>query len=397
MSLENFDSVLGFAAVMLTLSLVVTAGVQFIGAMLRLRHGSLVWGLAQLFHQLGLDVVLARQLARHITVDSPALASRAALGLPAGAEAITREELLNALQAIGTGNHGATISPAIRQWLNGLVSARATLAPDVQAITAELARLFPAQAGAAGDAVERAVAAGSELSRQLGIWFDAAMTRTADRFALMTRYVTVLLSAAVVLLLGVDAVHMFKTLQGDKALRAAWVTGAENLTKEASSLLGQQRCADAEAQAVRQLAGKPDTAAATKAALLKALEAHPAMSSPAERKALLEQAGAGAESPALEAALRDSLQACTLAAADEVKKRLQAATQSPDLLQGSVFSRPGKPAAGQPAPPARDPAGMLLAWVLLSLGAPFWFNVLKTLTSLRPLVASRADATAKSG
>lgn len=387
MSLQNFDSVLGFAAVMLTLSLVVTAGVQFIGALLRLRHGSLVWGLGQLFHQLGLDAVLARQLARHITVNSPALSSRAALGLPGGAEAITQQELLNALQAISTCQQGAALSPGIERWLKDLTSARATLAPDVQAITAELAKLFPAQATAAGDAVQRAVATGSELSRQVGIWFDAAMTRTADRFALMTRYVTVVLSAALVLLLGVDAVHMFKTLQADKELRATWVTGAEGLTKEASSLLAQQRCADAESQAVRQLAAKPETPAAAKAALLKALEARPPLASPAERKALLEQAGAGAETAALEAALRDALQACTLAAADEVKKRLQAATQSPDLLQGSVFSRAGET--------ARDPGGMLLAWVLLSLGAPFWFNVLKTLTSLRPLVASRADAPAK--
>ena len=35
--------------------------------------------------------------------------------------------------------------------------------------------------------------------------------------------------------------------------------------------------------------------------------------------------------------------------------------------------------------------GLLLAWVLLTLGAPFWFNMLKSMSSLRPLIASRSD------
>jgi len=35
--------------------------------------------------------------------------------------------------------------------------------------------------------------------------------------------------------------------------------------------------------------------------------------------------------------------------------------------------------------------GVLATGMLVSLGAPFWFNALKTLCNLRPAVASRVD------
>ena len=38
---------------------------------------------------------------------------------------------------------------------------------------------------------------------------------------------------------------------------------------------------------------------------------------------------------------------------------------------------------------AREFWGTLVAAALLSLGAPFWFNALKTLTSLQPIVAGK--------
>jgi hypothetical protein len=36
--------------------------------------------------------------------------------------------------------------------------------------------------------------------------------------------------------------------------------------------------------------------------------------------------------------------------------------------------------------------GVLVTGALLSLGAPFWFNTLKTLSNLRPILASKAES-----
>jgi hypothetical protein len=41
--------------------------------------------------------------------------------------------------------------------------------------------------------------------------------------------------------------------------------------------------------------------------------------------------------------------------------------------------------------PLRHLLGLLASAALLSLGAPFWFNALKTLTSLRPILADQVD------
>jgi hypothetical protein len=38
--------------------------------------------------------------------------------------------------------------------------------------------------------------------------------------------------------------------------------------------------------------------------------------------------------------------------------------------------------------------GVLLTAALLSLGAPFWFNMLKQLVNLRPVLANKQDAPA---
>jgi hypothetical protein len=37
---------------------------------------------------------------------------------------------------------------------------------------------------------------------------------------------------------------------------------------------------------------------------------------------------------------------------------------------------------------------VLATAILLSLGAPFWFNMLKQLTNLRPILANKQDAPA---
>ncbi|MDT7836014.1 hypothetical protein [Aquabacterium sp. OR-4] len=395
MSLDTFDTVLGFAAVMLMLSLFVTAVVQLVSALLRLRHGSLVWGLGQLFSQLGLDEVLARQLARQVTTQSPALASRASIGLAAGAEAISRDELIHALNDLAAGRHVQGLAPQVLQWVQALVAPNAAPAPDLSAVQAELTKLFPAQAQAASEAVNRALVTSTALSTQVGLWFDAAMSRTADRFALFTRYVTVALSGAVVLCLGVDAVHIYTTLRSDNNLRSTWVAAAGPLVTQADKLLGQTSCSQLPLQALRRLIDNPATPADTDAAIQKQIDLNPPLPDMAAAQALLDRAGASAHAQALAEAEVASAQKCVNNALAEVKTQLKAMQTTQPLLLGSPLPPPQ--AASGPAATAAATRndhrlfGGLLAWVLLSLGAPFWFNLLKTLSSLRPLVATRAE------
>ena len=46
-------------------------------------------------------------------------------------------------------------------------------------------------------------------------------------------------------------------------------------------------------------------------------------------------------------------------------------------------------------PTGREWPGLLIAIAFLSLGAPFWYNILKKLASLRPLIAVKHEHQAK--
>lgn len=66
----------------------------------------------------------------------------------------------------------------------------------------------------------------------------------------------------------------------------------------------------------------------------------------------------------------------------------QAASINGQLARAGIDLWPD-PYPGFPKP--QEFPGLLVAAALLSLGAPFWFNMLKTLSNLRPLVATREE------
>jgi hypothetical protein len=80
----------------------------------------------------------------------------------------------------------------------------------------------------------------------------------------------------------------------------------------------------------------------------------------------------------------------TVASQKLIQEGAQNASQIAKLASQSGFDIlkfrwPAKPDVGYLA-------GVLATAALLSLGAPFWFNALKAMTNLRPVVASKEDA-----
>ncbi|NQV35470.1 MAG: hypothetical protein HQ515_22445, partial [Phycisphaeraceae bacterium] len=97
--LQYMDTVLGFAIVMLLLSLLVTALVQMLVAMAGTRSQALQWGLERLLKQAGLDVgdgdgnakVIAEAVLKHPSITTNGYYS---------ATAIRYEELLKILRSL---------------------------------------------------------------------------------------------------------------------------------------------------------------------------------------------------------------------------------------------------------------------------------------------------------
>ena len=184
MSLDVFDTVLSFASVMLVLSLFVTAWVQLLGGFLRLRHRNLRWGLERLLNQLDPENKLAGQakaVARKIASEVPALANDSRL-FGGGTEALKPAELVKTLRALAAAEDSGAAGQAVKALVDSIDTKGppTALGSNIDAISNELVTLFPSQAKAVQEAVDRGVKRGDALARQVGDWFDTVMDRVAD-------------------------------------------------------------------------------------------------------------------------------------------------------------------------------------------------------------------------
>jgi hypothetical protein len=158
------------------------------------------------------------------------------------------------------------------------------------------------------------------------------MDRTAQRFTLHARLWTVVLSILFVFVAHFDALRVLKQISSDAELRARLVGLTDTMTEKADKILAPKD---------ERPAGGAPTAPA-----------------PADIDAVKQLKGQ----------------------ADEIKKQLGDAG-----IQLVPVPYPGL------CPTLAELPGMLAAAALLSLGAPFWFNVLKNLSNLRPLLATRQE------
>lgn len=362
MSLQTFDTVLAFAVVMLILSLFITAWVQFLSALLRLRSGNLEWGLRRLMEQLDPEGklthhrdILVREVLQH-----PALA-RDSTWFGRKAEAIKPDELVKALKQLATAPDADSLASVVKDWVASLSpqQGQSDAQAQIDAITAEAGKLFPQQTTALREAVERAIRGRDEVALRVSQWFDSAMDRTSERFALQCRWLTVVGAGVLVLALGVDALWIMRQLNDKPELRGTLIAQVPDL----------QARNENKAAAACDLVADAGTA--------------PAAGAPASGPSASEAAKACVE------LRRQELQAA--------RTRIDQGV-TPLLLPGWWAVPPAGPSDGSARPSAAQGAqrrpggiGLVLSFVLLSLGAPFWFNVLKNLSSLRPLVAAKAD------
>jgi hypothetical protein len=281
---EHLDTVIAFVVAMLGVSLIVLIGTQSVSALLGYRGTNLKWGLIQLLKTADpkLDEqaeAIAQRILTHPLISDSNMARFARrfanvplLGLFLGrihlASSIRLEELIGLLQKVSAGS-----SPALGP----------RLVPEVQQ------------------------------------WFDSAMDRVRQRFAMQMRIWTIVFSFLFVLVLHFDAIRLYKHLSSDPIARA-------------------------------------ELAASSQAMLNLAPQITQAPASPA----IGDNAKAQAEQLTMQA--------------KEVQKQLTKADFPLSPMPFLDFSHDNL-------------SGLLLAGILLSLGAPFWFNALKSLCSLRPVPA----------
>lgn len=346
--LQYLDTIIAFAAVMLGVSVLVTALTQVVNAILGLRSKSLVWGLETLLTYIDPDF---KEHARQIV------------------DKILRHHLLS-----HTGGRRAT---AIRQD-EFVALLEETMSQENYAAgirTVEQQRRTSAEAQApAGESARFKFKAPAEYLNTLELWFDRVMDRVSERFALRARWVTVGFALILAAVLHLDAIALFEKLYSDAELRTSLMQSTEVLLDHANDAFALS--ASGYTEAVARL--KASNAAA------KQLGMPPEFySAAAARDWIYAQIGDSSAAGALIVEYNNILNAVLR---EKIGRLVNVADSIRSDLNQTRFTLIPNPYPQWPYG-WRPIIGMITSMILLSLGAPFWYNVLKSLANLRPRVA----------
>jgi hypothetical protein len=474
--LDQLETLIAFALIMLLLSLIITTFVQAFNVVLQRRGFNLLWGLEQILRQMNIDdEKIVKNLANRV-LSHPALSAASRLNplnllkqIPwIGNLAIIRDMSMYATairvdelaRVLGSALADPNVVPAneqikawyqrtqdaakslakvlssdsktlagqlselgervlgeqVRQLLPDAVKANVTaddlgkvinrvctdLALDpAQPIEAALKSIgtrvrdaLPAAAVTAeqlGNAIERTFAAKLAQVRKAGAdlkaWFDTVMDRTTERFVAWNRWVSVAASFVLCLVLQVDGLDILKKLHTDKQLRAALVAQVDPTLEEAGKILALSSTGIA-TNALREMAadlraaGYADNVPSdldTRAKGENWLKEN--IKDPKQREALL-------------AKYHDKFEELAKNRLDYLAKTRKELVDKLDETQVKLFpalEAENFKAWWCPLRKWHHLVGILMAWILLSLGAPFWFNMLKNLSNLRPILAGKVE------
>ena len=222
--------------------------------------------------------------------------------------------------------------------------------------------------------------ASSAFLAKIHSWFDQTIDRTVDRFTLTARKVTFGCAAVVVVFLQLDTIALINQLSTDSQLRNTLVQQAMDISASSGATGATTSGVAASAASGATGATSGVTGSTSSGATGTTTSGTNAPATPA--------------TGAIGTSGRTS--ATTVDAVHELRHQLDI---NSDQIQGlaslGLFRVPQS--VGEWAKEFQSGnaimkiSGLLISVVLLSLGAPFWYNALKTLIGLRSVVAGKDD------
>jgi hypothetical protein len=399
MILQYLDTIIAFSVVLLGLSLLITVLNQMISTLFGYRGTNLLWGVEKVLSTI--DPALAgkaRDMATKILTEpiiSDSLFSRFK-DVPILKSISSRWRIASAISAQDLVHGLRKMASDLRKQEPPDEATAAALDAVLGAVDPEAARkavlveklvqqVAPGAVDKADTFVQQLETSAQQAVGMVEVWFNRAMDRSSQRFAIQMRLWTV--AFAVLLAFGAH-INSFQVLQ------SLW-----NSPETRNNLVNSRDVVMQEAAVVLSPAA-PGTAATGPAVPLKIVNGAmktlqsqdknaAALGSPLVFQSL-DQAIAWLNEKA-DASHRDLL------VAEYQKLVLNDLTDQFKGIKKEIESA-GFVLIPSPYPGLfsygdwRNFAGILVTAAFLSLGAPFWFNALKTLSNLRPLVASRQDA-----
>src|SRR6267154_1495759 len=414
--LQQLDIAIAFVVLMLILSLLVTAIVQAISAVLDLRGRNLARALADLFKQMDPSLRakagenfrnwLAHPFTRETTLATQladAVATHPILAHTfTRAKAVRKDELLDVLKDLCSDNPNgaidATVQTKLKAMLGSQLSHGAGSAEAIQALASKIVAQVPPEAK---DAVNKAVvdALGKVSSLEAGVekWFDTVMDRASDIFTRWTRIITVAISVLLVVVMQIDAGSILSQISTNSEVRAG-------LIKISDAALS--RAEDLEKESHRGSTALKKFVADRKLAIPESnLNEMPPFGTCDQAASWLDQNPS--KDPTNTTQLKtDFVEVCRKAAAEALtdsRKQVSglqselASTKLKIIPEGVFGSADDKTLCQKVGAwwhaylKPRHFLGTLAMVILLSLGAPFWYNALKQLSNLKPAITQKVE------
>jgi hypothetical protein len=426
--LDSIDTLIAFVTIMLVVSMLITIAVQMLAAALNLRGINLGKGLVNTFNTIlpgfedqakgFADRILGGRLlsdtgasifGRRATAVRPQEVFDSMLRIATGRREATAELRKNARRILqGLGMREAVLNAAeaqvaaatgIGQQLTGTVqqmsdaanTAIAQLPADQQtqareAIAAISDRLNGYEVAATRDAAAFAQAVDIAY-KKFHYWFDVSQERAQQWFSSHTRWFTIIFAIVFAFWLQLDTIEIFKLVSSNRAVRDALVAQSGLVTKQAVSLLGDKQSVLQQALATWRN-GLPDDAKKAVAAEVAApTDSRGVLREKIQKKLL---AAGASNANELLADLDNTIDTTVQESLGESTRQYTEVSRDLGEKSGfAIFPPNGKGRWGEKwGDDARSHIwGMIFSAALLSLGAPFWYNALKNLASLRSKVA----------
>lgn len=419
--LKSIDTLIGFALIMTLVSLLITIVVQMISAAMNMRGNHLLKGLS-----LTLDTVSpgatktidrqAKALAEHILKlpqlndhanDREASAIRASevfstlVEMARGGSVTSSQFQEQARKVLRMAGVPESVFTGIDDSEKVLEDVKRILQPDPahpNPLVQQLEAARAAFASTANQTLAEATAATGAAWKRFEFWFEATQDRAQQWFAAQTRSWTIFFSFVAAFGLQLDTVEIYRKVSQDSVLREKLVASANSINTVAEKTLddsasvitaawdGWMKDAKTQGSQTDALFSKLDKSAQDALSALKPAQGDTRGSFLANIRSKLVNAPQAEEVEAsFTAQLDKTANARLIEKSGDFKKVQAALTESGfDLAPPKGFFRwKDECCGGFPS----HLLGMLITAGLLTLGAPFWFNTLRTLTNLRSVVA----------
>jgi hypothetical protein len=400
MTLDRLDTVIAFAVIMLGVSLLITVLTQMVSAFFGLRGSNLVWGVTTVLTTAEPKLAdKAESLARRILTRpliSDSTFSRWENAPVAGpllerwrmATAIRPDELVRALGEIAgrLSAPGPAQDQAVADAIGNMLAAVDPEADrKLRMIEGTFKTLTTQWTGQAEKIIQQVTDSTRQSVGKLETCFASAMDRVSQRFATQMRIWTVVFAVVIAFGAHLDTLKLLEQLAVNPAERNALVGQRDNMLQEAGTVMIPP------AVAASAPAGGTVVAPGILNAAMDSLKEDPAgaglgkapeFATYADVVAWLHAQGQDALVPEFQQAVANTLK--------------QEAINIDHKLAAGGFQLVPRPYPHPWFQGWRNLFGIVISAALLSLGAPFWFNALKSLSSLRPILAqSEKQGTAK--